>query len=242
MAAFFMSIVAVSGMGMGLINALKHNPWATFTVIMTIPISLFMHAYQRWVRKNRTLEASLIGLAMLMVLFFAAGALKDTWLLRLFDLDQGTLIIIIAAYASIASILPVQVLLAPREHLSGLIKVAFVALLIIALFFVHPALQMSPVTEYCYKGGPVIAGTLWPMLFIIITCGAISGWHSLCCSGVTPKLLSRESDIRLVAYGGWLLESAIAVVALCLACILARGITSPSTLLPRSTLRLESSP
>jgi len=222
LAAFFMATVAISGMGMGLISALEHNSWATFTVMMTIPISLFMYAYERRVRR-KALEASVIGLAILMALFFAAGALQHTWLLRLFDLDRGALIILIAVYASIASILPIQILLTPRDHLSGLIKVAFVALLIAAIFLVHPTLQMPPVTEYSFKGGPVISGALWPFLFITITCGAISGWHSLCCSGVTPRLLSKENDIRLIAYGGWLLESAIAVVALCLACILAPG-------------------
>ncbi|MBS7611078.1 carbon starvation protein A [Candidatus Bathyarchaeota archaeon] len=223
LATFFMAIVAISGMGMGLINALEHNPWATFTVMMTIPISIFIHVYTRWIGRMKTLEASAIGLAILMALFFAAGMFKHTWLLNLFDLNRETLIVLIALYSSIASILPVQILLTPRDHLSGLIKVAFVALLVVAIFFAHPTLEMPPVTEYNFKGGPVISGALWPFLFITITCGAISGWHSLCCSGVTPRLLSKETDIRTIAYGGWLLESAIAVVALCLACILAPG-------------------
>jgi carbon starvation protein len=173
LAAFFMATVAISGMSMGLISALEHNSWATFTVMMTIPISLFMYAYERRVRR-KALEASVIGLAILMALFFAAGALQHTWLLRFFDLDRGALIILIAVYASIASILPIQILLTPRDHLSGLIKVAFVALLIAAIFLVHPTLQMPPVTEYSFKGGPVISGALWPFLFITITCGAIS--------------------------------------------------------------------
>lgn len=221
LATFFMAIVAISGMG--LINALEHNPWATFTVMTTIPISIFIYVYTRWIRKGKTFEASIIGLAILMALFFTAGMFQHTWLLKLFDLDREALIILIALYSSIASILPVQVLLTPRDHLSGLMKVAFVALLVVALFFAHPTLEMPPVTEYSFKGGPVVSGALWPFLFITITCGAISGWHSLCCSGVTPRLLSKEADIRTIAYGGWLLESAIAVVALCLACMLAPG-------------------
>lgn len=223
LAVFFMAIVAISGMGMGLINALEHNPWATFTVMMTIPISIFIYVYTRWIRRGRIFEASAIGLAILMALFFAAGMFQHTWLLTLFDLDRGTLVILIALYCSIASILPVHVLLTPRDHLSGLIKIAFVILLVMAIFLVHPTLKMPPTTEYIFKGGPVVSGTLWPFLFITITCGAISGWHSLCCSGVTPRLLTKETDIRTIAYGGWLLESAIAVVALCLACILAPG-------------------
>lgn len=223
LATFFMAIVAISGMGMGLINALEHNPWATFTVMMTIPISIFIYVYTRWVRKGETFEASIIGLAILMALFFTAGALQHTSLLKLFDLDREALIILIALYSSTASIMPVQILLTPRDHLSGLMKVAFVALLVIAIFLAHPALEMPPVTEYSLKGGPVVSGALWPFLFITITCGAISGWHSLCCSGVTPRLLSKETEIRTIAYGGWLMESAIAVVALCLACTLAPG-------------------
>ncbi|MEM1570118.1 MAG: carbon starvation protein A [Candidatus Bathyarchaeia archaeon] len=223
LATFFMAIVAISGMGMGLINALEHNPWATFTVMMTIPISIFIYVYTRWIRRMRTFEASIIGLAILMALFFTAGMFQHTWLLKLFDLDRGALIILIALYSSIASILPIHILLTPRDHLSGLMKIAFVILLVATIFLAHPTLEMPPVTEYSFKGGPVISGTLWPFLFITITCGAISGWHSLCCSSVTPRLLSKETDIRAIAYGGWLLESAIAVVALCLACMLAPG-------------------
>ncbi|MEM3693205.1 MAG: carbon starvation protein A [Candidatus Bathyarchaeia archaeon] len=223
LATFFMVIVAIAGMGIGLINALEHNPWATFVTIMTIPISLFIYAYSKCLRRTNILEASAIGLAILIVLFFVTGIFQHTSSLYLFDFDRESLIILIALYSSIASLLPLEILLTPRDHLSGLIKVTFITLLMLSIFFAHPNIKNAPITEYSIKGGPVVSGAIWPFLFITITCGAISGWHSLCCSGVTPKILSKETDIRTVAYGGWLLESLIAIIALCLACILAPG-------------------
>lgn len=220
LATYFMVIVAIAGMGTGLIAALMHNVWATFSVATTIPISLFIYAYARWIRKGRFVEGAIIGLFQLILLLLIAPKLNEMGLLRTFDLGKEQLILLIALYASVASIVPVHVLLGPRDHLSGLIKVSVIALLVVTIFAAHPELKMPPITEYAVLGGPVIPGALWPFLFIIITCGAISGWHSLSCSGVSPRLVSRETDIRTVAYGAWLTESAIAVVALCLACIL----------------------
>ncbi|MBO3803309.1 MAG: carbon starvation protein A, partial [Candidatus Brockarchaeota archaeon] len=215
--------VAIAGMGMGLISALKNNHWATFSVATTVPISLFIFAYSRWIRKGRSFEGAMVGLSLLILLLIMAPKLAETGLLRAFDLGSEQLIFLIAIYSSIASIVPVHVLLSPRDHLSGLIKVAVIAVLVAAIFAAHPELEMPPVTEYAFSGGPVVSGSLWPFLFIIVTCGAISGWHSLCCSGVSPKMVHRETDIRVVAYGGWLLESVIAVVALLLASTFAPG-------------------
>jgi len=223
LATFFMVIVAIAGMGIGLVSALRHNAWATFSVATTIPISLFIYAYAHWIRRGRSSEGAVIGLCLLVLFLLIAPKLNEMGLLRTFDLETEQLILLVALYSSIASMIPIHILLSPRDHLSGLIKVAVIALLVIAIFAAHPDLEMPPLTEYAALGGPVVSGGLWPFLFIIITCGAISGWHSLCCSGVSPKLLSRETDIRIVAYGGWLLESTIAVVALCLASILLPG-------------------
>lgn len=223
LATFFMVIVAIAGMGIGLISALTHNPWATFTVATSIPIALFIYAYGRWIRRGRLQEGAMIGLCLLIIVLFTAPMLHKMGLLNIFSLGKEELIFIIALYCAIASIIPVHILLAPRDQLSGLIKIIILSFFVLAVFAIHPPLKMPPITEYAIIGGPVVPGTLWPFLFIVITCGAISGWHTLCCSGVSPRLIAKESHIRTIAYGGWLLESTIAVVALCLACILFPG-------------------
>ncbi len=222
-AAFFMIIMAIAGMGVGLISALKNNPWATFTVMATVPIALFIYAYENWIRKGKFQEGAIIGLGLLIIVLLTAPELQKMGLLNIFDLRRERLIVLIGIYSLFASIIPVHILLAPRDHLSGTIKVSGVMLITIALLIMHPTFKMPPLTVYATIGGPVVPGTLWPFLFIVITCGAISGWHTLCCSGVSPRLIAKESHIRTIGYGGWLLESMIAVVALCLACTLFPG-------------------
>lgn len=215
---YFMVVVAIAGMGLGLISALEHNPLSTFVVLCTIPIAVFMYLCEKY--SKRPIISSILGASLLAFAVIIAPTLHDLGLLSILNLSRGQLILLIALYSTVASILPIDKLLAPRNRLSGYMKVAVVGLLVLILLFTAKAIKMPPVTDYAFSGGPVVSGSLWPFLFIIITCGAISGWHSLCCSGVTPRCVSQESDIRLVAYGGWLLESMIAVVALLLACIL----------------------
>lgn len=218
-AVYFMVVVAIAGMGVGLLSALVHNPLATFTVFVTIPIALLMYLYEKYFKPRRSIYASILGAVMLIFCVLIAPKLDEMGLLTTLDLSKDHLILLIGLYASAASMLPVQQLLAPRNNLSGYMKVFIVGALLFTLL-IPREIRMPSVTSYVLIGGPVVSGCLWPFLFIIITCGAISGWHTLCCSGVSPRCISKESDIRVVAYGGWLLESVIAIIALCLACSL----------------------
>lgn len=222
-AILFLVTTAMAGLGLGAVAALEHNPWGTFSVAMTIPVALLLAAYLRWIRPGRIGEASLIGVALLLLALFIGPAVRDSAVGGCFDLDKQRLTILLAAYAFIAAVLPVGVLVRPRDYLSAYIKAGTVLLLILGVLIARPTLHMPAVTQYVSGGGPVVPGALWPFLFIIITCGAISGWHALCCSGVTPKLIANERDVRPVAYGGWLLESCCAVLALVLAVMLLPG-------------------
>lgn len=222
-AILFLVTTAMAGLGLGAVVALEHNAWGTFSVAMTIPIALLLAAYLRWVRPGRIAEASLLGVALLLLALFLGLAVRDSGLAGYFDLRKQSLTILLAVYAFIAAVLPVDVLVRPRDYLSAYIKSGTVVLLMLGIFLARPSLHLPPVTQYVAGGGPVVPGALWPFLFIIITCGAISGWHALCCSGVTPKLIASEGDIRPVAYGGWLLESFCAVLALVLAAMLLPG-------------------
>lgn len=218
-AVYFMVIVAIAGMGMGLISALERNPQSTFVVLCTIPIAILLYACEGIFRLS-ALASSMIGVALLILAVALAPILCDAGLLSPLNLSRDQIIIIIALYSSVAAVLPIERLLAPRNRLSGYIKASVAALLALTLLFIVKNIKMPPLTDYAFIGGPIVSGPLWPFLLIIITCGAISGWHSLCCSGVTPKCIAKETDIKVVAYGGWLLESMIAAVALVLACLL----------------------
>ncbi len=222
-AILFMVTTAMAGFGLGAVAALEHNPWGTFAVAMTIPVALLLSAYLRWFRPGKIIEASLGGVGILALVLVFGSALPGTWFGNIFDMNREGLIWALVLYAFLAAALPVGLLVRPRDYLSAFIKVGTIVLLVIGSLVAMPALEMPAVSQYIGGGGPIIAGSLWPFLFIVITCGAISGWHALCCSGVTPKLLSSEKDIRPVAYGGWLLESCIAVLALGLAAMLAPG-------------------
>lgn len=219
-ATIFLITTAIAGLGLGVVKALELNPWGTFSVVTTIPIALLVGFYLRRVRPGKIIEASLIGIVLVLATFVIGSLIPTSWLAGYFRFDKEQLTILIGLYAFVAAIMPVDMLLTPRDYLSAYIKAGVIALLVIGFFVVRPDLKMLPVTQYVEGGGPIISGGLWPFLFIVITCGAVSGWHSLCCSGVSPKLISNERDIRPVAYGGWLLESLCAVLALCLASML----------------------
>ncbi|MCP8321190.1 MAG: carbon starvation protein A [archaeon] len=219
----FLAATCIAGLGLGVVTALENNPWGAFSAIMTIPVALFVGVYMRHIRPGKIAEASLLGVGLILAFFFIGSLIPESSLVAYFTLTKGQLTIIIGLYAFVAAILPTDLLLVPRDYLSAYIKAGVIALLVVGVFLVHPDFNMPPITQYIQSGGPVIPGALWPFLFIVITCGAISGWHSLCCSGVTPKLVRNERDIRPVAYGGWLLESLCAVVALSLAAIMIPG-------------------
>jgi len=173
-AILFLVTTAMAGLGLGAVAALEHNAWGTFSVAMTIPIALLLAAYLRWIRPGRIAEASLLGMGLLLVALFIGPVVRDSGLGAGFDLSRQSLTILLAIYAFIAAVLPVGVLVRPRDYLSAYIKAGTVLLLMLGIFLVRPSLHLPPVTSYVAGGGPVVPGALWPFLFIIITCGAIS--------------------------------------------------------------------
>ena len=213
-AILFIVVIALAGLGLVVVNALAESPWGTFTVGFTIPLALFMGLYMYRFRKGRIVEASIIGVVGLLFAVFLGGKIADSSWAQTFTLSRNTVIILMAAYGFIASVLPVWMLLCPRDYLSSYLKIGTVAFLIIGVILVHPNLQMPALTPFTAGGGPVIPGKVYPFVFITIACGAISGFHSLISSGTTPKMIKKESDSRMIGYGGMLMEGIVGVVAL----------------------------
>lgn len=213
-AILFIVVIALAGLGLVVVNALADSPWGTFTVGFTIPLALFMGLYMYRFRKGKIAEASVIGVIGLLAAVYLGGRIADSSLANAFTLSRNTLIILMAAYGFIASVLPVWMLLCPRDYLSSYLKIGTIAVLIIGVILVHPNLNMPAFTPFTRGGGPVIPGKLYPFVFITIACGAISGFHSLIASGTTPKMISKESDTRLIGYGSMLMEGLVGVVAL----------------------------
>src|SRR5438552_290959 len=222
-AILFIVVIALAGLGLVVVNALAESPWGTFTVGFTIPLALLMGLYMYRFRKGRIAEASVIGVVGLLFAVFLGGKIADSSWAQTFTLSRNTIIILMAAYGFIASVLPVWMLLCPRDYLSSYLKIGTVALLIIGVILVHPNLQMPALTPFTAGGGPVIPGKLYPFVFITIACGAISGFHSLISSGTTPKMITLESHARMIGYGGMLMEGVVGVVALIAATSLLPG-------------------
>jgi carbon starvation protein CstA len=207
------------------VKALAASPWGTFTVAMTMPIALFMGIYLRWLRPGRVLEVSVIGLILLLASIWLGGAVaRDPVWSEAFHFDGRALAWMLIAYGFVASVLPVWMLLAPRDYLSTFLKIGTIALLAIGILIAAPDLHMPAVTRFIDGSGPVFGGSLFPFLFITIACGAVSGWHSLISSGTTPKLLANESEARVVGYGSMLMEAMVAIMALIAACVLDPGV------------------
>src|SRR6266436_1099749 len=213
-AILFIVVIALAGLGLVVVNALAESPWGTFTVGFTIPLALLMGLYMYRFRKGRIAEASVIGVVGLLFAVFLGGKIADSSWAQTFTLSRNTIIIVMAAYGFIASVLPVWMLLCPRDYLSSYLKIGTVALLIIGVILVHPNLNMPALTPFTHGGGPVIPGKLYPFVFITIACGAISGFHALISSGTTPKMIAKESDARMIGYGSMLMEGVVGVVAL----------------------------
>jgi carbon starvation protein len=217
--------VLIAVLALVVVNALKASPWGTVTIGLTIPIALFMGVYLRYLRPGRVLETTAIGLGMLVLALYAGRwVAENPALAPTFTLGGTTLALLIMAYGFAASVLPVWLLLAPRDYLSAFVKIGVVVALAVGILVVLPPLEMPPVTRFIDGTGPVFAGKIFPFVFITIACGAISGFHALISSGTTPKLLERESDARFIGYGAMLTESLVAVMALIAACILTPGI------------------
>ena len=218
-------IVLIAVLALVVVNALKASPWGVVTLGLTIPTALIMGVYLRWIRPHRVLEASAIGIALLMFSLFAGRwVAENPALAPTFTLTGGTLALLIMAYSFFASVLPVWLLLAPRDYLSAFVKIGVVLALALGIIIVLPPLQMPALTQFTNGAGPVFAGKIFPFAFITIACGSISGFHALIASGTTPKLIANEADARLVGYGGMLTESLVAVMALIAACVLTPGV------------------
>ena len=221
--ALMMIVLAV--LALVVVKALTHSPWGTFSVACTIPIALLMGVYLRWFRPGRILEVSVIGLVLLISsIAYGAHVAATPELATIFDFDAKALAWLLIAYGFFASVLPVWLLLAPRDYLSTFLKIGTIALLAIAILFAAPQLQMPAVSRFIDGTGPVFQGQLFPFLFITIACGAVSGWHSIIASGTTPKLLSNEGEARMVGYGGMLMEAFVAIMALIAAASLHPGV------------------
>jgi carbon starvation protein len=218
-------IVLIAVLALVVVNALKASPWGVVTIGLTIPTALIMGVYLRWIRPHRVLEASAIGLVLLILALYAGRwVAQNPALAPTFTLTGKTLALLIMAYSFIASVLPVWLLLAPRDYLSAFVKIGVVLALALGIVIVMPPLQMPALTQFTNGTGPVFAGKIFPFAFITIACGSISGFHSLIASGTTPKLLANEADARMVGYGGMLTESLVAVMALIAACVLTPGV------------------
>src|SRR5688572_9935916 len=218
-------IILIAVLGLVVVNAMKHSPWATATVFATIPIAVLVGLYLRNIRPGRVLEATLIGVALLLLAVVGGGALNEHEQLRTwFDLDGKPLAWFVIGYGFIAAVLPVWLLLAPRDYLSTFLKLGTVLLLAIAVVLMRPDLKMPAITQFIDGSGPIFGGALFPFVFITVACGAISGFHALVSSGTTPKLIGNEADVRLIGYGSMMLESGVAVMAMIAATLLEPGV------------------
>ena len=218
-------VVLIAVLGLVVVNALKSSPWGTVTIGLTIPIAMFMGFYMRWLRPGRVLEASAIGIILLVVALHAGRwVAEQPALATTFTLSGKTLALLVMAYGFAASVLPVWMLLAPRDYLSAFVKIGVVIALAIGIVITLPPLQMPALTQFTDGSGPIFAGALFPFAFITIACGSISGFHALIASGTTPKLLERERDARMIGYGAMLMESFVAVMALIAACAITPGV------------------
>jgi carbon starvation protein len=213
-AILFIVVIALAGLGLVVVNALAESPWGTFTVAFTIPLALFMGLYMYRFRKGKIAEASIIGVIGLLFAVWLGGRVADSSWAAAFTLSQHKITLLMAAYGFVASVLPVWMLLCPRDYLSSYLKIGTVAVLILGVILVHPNLQMPAITPFVSGGGPVVPGKVYPFVFITIACGAISGFHSLISSGTTPKMIAKETDARMIGYGGMLMEGVVGVVAL----------------------------
>ncbi|MHC3475252.1 carbon starvation CstA family protein [Streptomyces sp. 7R007] len=224
-ATFAIMIILLGVLALVVVNALAASPWGTFSIAMTIPIALLMGFYLRVLRPGRVSEVSLIGVALLLLALVAGRWVAESSWADAFTLAPSTLVIWLIGYGFVASILPVWMLLAPRDYLSTFMKIGTIVLLALGVVIALPTLKMDAVTDFASRGdGPVFAGALFPFVFITIACGALSGFHSLISSGTTPKMIQKETQVRMIGYGSMLMESSVAVMALVAASIIEPGL------------------
>jgi len=222
---FLIMIILIAVLGLVVVNAMKHSPWGTSTVAATIPIAMLVGVYMRYLRPGRVLEASLLGVVLLLASVVLGGWVDHhPQLAGLFDHEGLPLAFSIIVYGFAAAVLPVWLLLAPRDYLSTFMKLGTVIMLAIAIVWLHPQIHMPAITPFIDGTGPIFGGKLFPFVFITIACGAISGFHALIASGTTPKLITSEKDIRVIGYGAMLLESFVAIMAMVAATVLEPGV------------------
>jgi len=225
LAVLAIMIILLAVLALVVVNALAESPWGTFSIGMTIPIALFMGFYLRVLRPGRVTEVSLIGIALLLLALVSGRWVAESSWADTFTLEPGTLVIWILVYSFVASILPVWMLLAPRDYLSTFMKIGTIGLLAVGVVVTLPTMKMDGITDFAGVGdGPVFAGSLFPFVFITIACGALSGFHALISSGTTPKMIQKETQIRMIGYGSMLMESFVAIMAMVAASIIDPGL------------------
>lgn len=207
-------VVALAGLGMVVVNALAESSWGTFTIAMTIPIALLMGLWMFKLRPGKTVEATVIGVILLTLAVVLGRYIPDSSFAPWFTFDKKTLTLLLCGYGFLASVLPVWLLLTPRDYLSSIMKIFVIFLLAIGVVIVAPDIKMPGFTQFIHGGGPIIPGKLYPYLFITIACGAISGFHALISSGTTPKMIMKESHIKSIAVGSMLTEGVVSILAL----------------------------
>lgn len=224
-ACFMIMVIILAVLAMIVVKALTHSPWGTYTVAFTIPLAIFMGIYTRYIRPGRIGEVSIIGLVFLVFAIVSGGwvAESETWA-PYFDYTGVQLTWMLVGYGFVAAVLPIWLLLAPRDYLSTFLKIGTIIGLAIGILVLNPTLQMPSLTKFIDGTGPVWAGDLFPFLFITIACGAVSGFHALIASGTTPKMLANENQACFIGYGGMLMESFVAIMALVAACVIDPGV------------------
>lgn len=223
-AVFAIMIIILAVLALVVVNALAESPWGVFSIGLTIPIALFMGFYLRYIRPGRVLEVTVIGVVLLLLAIIGGGWIDQTGLADTLTLSKESLVVALVVYGFVASILPVWMLLTPRDYLSTFMKIGVIVLLAVGLVIAAPTLQADAITSFATDGdGPVFAGKVFPFVFITIACGALSGFHALIASGTTPKMIQKESHVRMIGYGGMLMESFVAISALIAAVVIDQG-------------------
>ena len=230
-------IIITAILALVVVNALGASPWGVYSVGLTLPIALFMGVYLRFIRPGKVMEVSVIGFVLLMFAIISGRWVAESaWGASFFHLDRTTIAWMIIIYGFIAAVLPVWLLLAPRDYLSTFMKIGVIALLAVGIIVVHPTINVPAFSEFASRDdGPVVAGSLFPFLFVTIACGALSGFHALISSGTTPKLVEKERQTRFLGYGGMLMESFVAIMALVAALVIDRGVYFAMNASPAAT-------
>jgi carbon starvation protein len=222
-AILFIIVIALAGLGLAVVNALQQSAWGTFTIGASIPLALFVGLYMYRLRPGHITEATIIGVGGMLAAVLLGKPIAASSIGHLFLFNRTALVVLLAAYGFVASVLPVWLLLTPRDYLSSYMKIGTIAALVLGVIIVNPELRMPAFTEFTSGGGPIVPGPLFPFAFITIACGAISGFHALIASGTTPKMINRESDIRVIGYGAMLMEGLVGIMSMIAASALYPG-------------------